>query len=202
MIHPNTELQFISNEVGYGVVATQFIPEGTITWVLDKLDREFSPLELQNLEPLYQEILDTYTFRNSKGNLVLCWDNARYVNHSFNSNCLTTAYDFEIAIREIQKGEQLTDDYGYLNISAPFRGIEEGTRRKIVYPNDLLKYYTIWDKKIKKVFPKVTKVNQPLKTILKEETWILVERIVKGEEQLESILLNYFNKENHTLNGE
>lgn len=38
MIHPNTELKFISNQVGYGVVATSFIPAGTITWVLDKLD--------------------------------------------------------------------------------------------------------------------------------------------------------------------
>ena len=201
MIHPNTELKFISNEVGYGVVATQFIPAGTITWVLDKLDREFSPIEFQNMGPLYQEILDTYTFRNNNGNLVLCWDNGRFVNHSFNSNCLTTAYDFEIAIRDIQAGEQLTDDYGYLNISYPFRGIDEGTRRKIVYPNDLLKYHTVWDKKIKKVFPKITKVNQPLKPILNEETWNRVERIIVGEEQLESILVNYFNNENHTQHG-
>ncbi len=201
MIHPNTELKFICNEVGYGVVATQFIPAGTITWVLDKLDREFSPIEFQNMEALYQEILDTYTFRNNNGNLVLCWDNGRFVNHSFNSNCLTTAYDFEIAIRDIQVGEQLTDDYGYLNISKPFRGIEEGTKRKIVYPNDLANYHTIWDKKIKKVFPKITKVNQPLRSILNEETWNRIERILTGEEQLESILANYFDEENHTQQG-
>lgn len=41
MIHPHTELKHINNEVGYGVVATKFIPAGTITWVLDKLDQEF-----------------------------------------------------------------------------------------------------------------------------------------------------------------
>lgn len=118
MIHPNTKLKFISKDVGYGVVATAFLPAGTITWVLDKLDREFTPLQIQNMEPLYQEIIDTYTFRNNNGNLVLCWDNGRYVNHSFNSNYLTTAYDFEIAIRDIHVGEQLTDDYGYLNITS------------------------------------------------------------------------------------
>ena len=86
MIHPHTELKFISNEIGYGVVAREFIPKGTITWVLDKLDREFSPLEIQNMEPIYQEILDFYTFRNNNGNYVLCWDNGRYVifsNHSY-----------------------------------------------------------------------------------------------------------------------
>lgn len=195
MIHPNTELKFISKEVGYGVVATQFIPAGTITWVLDKLDREFTPADFQKMDPLYQEILETYSFRNNIGNLILCWDNGRFVNHSFNSNCLTTAYDFEIAIRDIQVGEQLTDDYGYLNISDPFRGIDEGTERKVVYPNDLVKYHKTWDEKISKVFPQVTEVTQQLKPILNKEIWSKVERINKGEEKLESILVNYFDQD-------
>ncbi|RRQ48289.1 SET domain-containing protein [Maribacter algicola] len=195
MIHPHTELRFISNEVGYGVVATQLIPAGTITWVLDKLDREFSPLDFQNMEPLYQEILDTYTYRNSNGNLVLCWDHGRYVNHSFNSNCLTTAYDFEIAIRDIQPGEQLTDDYGYLNITSPFRGINEGTKRKTVYPDDLIKYHKVWDNKIKKVFHRIKKVNQPLEPVLPARTLNKIERILNGEEALASILSNYFDTE-------
>lgn len=195
MIHPHTELSFISSEVGYGVIATQRIPAGTITWVLDKLDREFNPLEVQDLEPLYQNILDTYTFRNNKGNFILCWDNGRYVNHSFNANCLTTAYDFEIAIRDILPGEQLTDDYGYLNISSPFRGIDEGTKRKVVYPDDLLKYYKIWDKKIERVFGKITELEQPLKEILPADIWNKVKRINLGREELDSILANYYEGE-------
>jgi len=192
MIHPHTELKFISNEIGYGVVAREFIPKGTITWVLDKLDREFSPLEIQNMEPIYQEILDFYTFRNNNGNYVLCWDNGRYVNHSFNSNCLTTAYDFEIAIRDILPGEQLTDDYGYLNIPYPFRGIDEGTRRKIVYPDDLIRYHKVWDKKIAKAFPNITKVNQPLRTLIPNDKWMEIESINKGEREMLSILHNFY----------
>ncbi|KJS04470.1 MAG: lysine methyltransferase [Flavobacteriales bacterium BRH_c54] len=192
MIHPLTELKFISNEIGYGVVAREFIPKGTITWVLDKLDREFSPLEIQTMEPIYQEILDFYTFRNNNGNYVLCWDNGRYVNHSFNSNCLTTAYDFEIAIRDILPGEQLTDDYGYLNIPYPFRGVDEGTRRKIVYPDDLVKYHKVWDKKIERAFPLITKVNQPLRTLISDEKWKEIEAIEKGEKQMLSILHNFY----------
>ncbi|HEY9117349.1 MAG TPA: SET domain-containing protein [Roseivirga sp.] len=194
MIHPNTELKFISKEIGYGVVATDFIPAGTITWALDKLDREFTPLEFQNMEPIYQNILDTYTFRNNKGNFVLCWDNGRFVNHSFNSNCLTTAYDFEIAIRDIQPGEQLTDDYGSLNIPYPFRALDEGTRRKVVYPDDLIKYYKVWDGKIKKVFHKIPKVNQPLSELLSKETWETVNRIIAGQSEMESILKNYYDQ--------
>lgn len=192
MIHPDTELKFISQDIGYGVVATKLIPAGTITWVLDELDREFTPLQFQQMNQLYQNILDTYSFRNNKGNLILCWDHARYVNHSFNSNCLTTAYDFEIAIRDIKPGEQLTDDYGYLNISSPFRGVNEGTKRKIVYPDDLLKYYKIWDKKIEKVFNKIINVNQPLKPILSKKVFDQIERVINGEEEIESILLNYY----------
>lgn len=192
MIHPKTELKFISEDVGYGVVATDFIPAGTITWVLDKFDREFTPKDLEKLEPIYQNILDTYTYRNNKGNYVLCWDIGRFVNHSFNSNCLTTAYDFEIAIRDIQPGEQLTDDYGYLNITEPFKGIDEGTKRKTVYPDDLVKYYKVWDKKIEKVFGKITEHNQPLKQLISPKLWLKIENIIKGKEPLDSILKNYY----------
>jgi hypothetical protein len=197
MIHPKTELKFINSEIGYGVVATEFIPAGTITWVLDKLDREFTPSEVRSLEPLYQNILDTYTYRNNKGNFVLCWDNGRYVNHSFNSNCLTTAYDFEVAIRDIAPGEQLTDDYGYLNIPEPFKGADEGTRRKVVYPDDLLKYYKTWDKKLLKVFPAIPKIVQPLRSLIANQIWDEVAVVAEGRKEMESILTNYYNGNNH-----
>lgn len=192
MIHPHTTLKYINKEMGHGVVATEFIPAGTITWVLDKLDREFTLEEFKNMEPIYQEILDTYTYRNNLGNLVLCWDNGKYVNHSFNSNCLTTAYDFEIAIRDIHKGEQLTDDYGYLNIFEPFKGIDEGTKRKVAYPNDLLHYHTIWDEKLESVFDKITSLDQPLRPFVPKDIWTKVKRIIQGEIQMDSILSNYY----------
>jgi len=192
MIHPKTELKFINNDIGYGVIATEFIPAGTITWALDKLDREFSPLDFQTMDSIYQDILDTYTFRNNNGNLVLCWDNGRFVNHSFNSNCLSTAYDFEIAIRDIHPGEQLTDDYGYLNVSKPFRGIDEGTKRKVVYPDDLLKYSKIWDKKLLKVFYKIPKLHQPLKQLISEEIWNEIIAVSEKKKEMESIIKNFY----------
>jgi hypothetical protein len=198
MIHPKTELKFISNEIGYGVVATEFIPLGTITWVLDKLDREFTTEQFHALDPLYQNILDFYTFRNNHGNFVLCWDNGRYVNHSFNSNCLTTAYDFEIAIRDIHPGEQLTDDYGYLNIPEPFQGIDEGTERKVVYPDDLVNYHHVWDRQLSEVFKLITERPQPLRQLLSPEMWNEIEKVCKGEKQMESILKNYYPQHRET----
>ncbi|WP_100611772.1 SET domain-containing protein [Confluentibacter lentus] len=198
MIHPHTEVRYINNTIGYGVFATKLIPAGTITWALDKLDREFSKKEFESMEPIYQEILETYTYRNNLGKLILCWDNGRYVNHSFNSNCLTTAYDFEIAIRDIQAGEELTDDYGYLNISKPFEGIDESTERKIVYPDDLLKYHKEWDEKISNVFNKITSLEQPLKQIIPTKVWDKINKVIEGKEMLDSIICNYYdeNKEN------
>lgn len=192
MIHPNTELKLISKEIGYGVVAKKFIPAGTITWVLDELDRQFTPTQVKKMNPIYQQILETYCYRNNKGNLVLCWDYGRYVNHSFKSNCLSTAYDFEIAIRDIQAGEELTDDYGYLNVNEPFKGINEGTRRKTVYPDDLLKHYKTWDKKLIQNFPKIIQVEQPLISLITTKLWKEIEEIAQGKKEMKSIKSNYF----------
>lgn len=192
MIHPSTELKFISEEIGYGVVAKEFIPKGTITWVLDELDREFTQEQVDAMSDIYRKVLDHYTYRNNRGNHVLCWDHARYVNHSFNSNCLSTAYDFEIAIRDIHPGEQLTDDYGYLNITSPFRGIDEGTKRKVVYPDDLTRYYMKWDQSILKTLPHIFKVQQALSNILPAPVWSTLENIVQGREEMLSILTCYY----------
>ncbi|MBL3656517.1 SET domain-containing protein [Fulvivirga sediminis] len=192
MIHPNTKLQYISKALGYGVVATKFIPAGTITWVLDELDQEFTPSQVDEMDDIYKNILDIYSYRNNKGNYVLCWDNGRFVNHSFNSNCFTTPYEFEIAVRDIQPGEQLTDDYGYLNVSSPFRGIPEGTKRKVVYPDDLVKYAKVWDKKLAPAFMKILSREQPLKRLFTEEKWGKIESIMAGEQPLDSLLTCHY----------
>jgi uncharacterized protein len=204
MIHPDTELRFINEAIGYGVVATKFIPRGTITWALDKLDRIFTPLDIKNLDPLYQEMLDKYTYRNQHGNYVLCWDNARFVNHSFNSNCITTAYEFEIAVRDIHPGEELTDDYGYLNIDEPIEVMpEKGTDRTVVYPDDLLRNYATWDEKLLQAFPDLKNVEQPLMKILSPELQAKAKRISDNKEPFDSILTCYYPARNHgRMNGE
>jgi len=133
MIHPHTQLQFINPQIGYGVVATSFIPKGTITWIFDPLDQVFTPGEIKKLAPVFQDKLNTYTYRDHEGNFILCWDHSRFVNHSFHSNCISTAYNFELAVRDIQPGEELTDDYGYLNVTEPFICLPEpGTSRTMV----------------------------------------------------------------------
>ena len=192
MIHPHTEIRFINEQIGYGVVATRFIPKGTITWAIDKLDRIFTPDQIKNMALLYQNVIDKYTYRNSAGNYVLCWDNARFVNHSSNSNCITTAYEFELAIRDIHPGEELTDDYGYLNIEEPFEvAPEPGINRNIVYPDDLTRFHKEWDTKLLDAFGSFLQVEQPLMDLLEESTQTKAMAIARRLEKMDSILSCY-----------
>lgn len=192
MMHPDTEIRFISDEVGYGVVATKFIPKGTITWVQDELDQIYSPEQVSKMKTLSKEMVDKYTFRNNKGNFVMCWDLSKYVNHSFNSNCLSTAYDFEIAVRDIQEGEELTDDYGYLNVTEEFKAKDEGTSRSKVYPDDLLNFHEEWDEKLEDAFKNFEKVAQPLEKLLEQDIRLKLEKVLSGESDLDSIIKLYF----------
>ena len=193
MIHPDTELRFINEKIGYGVVATKFIPKGTITWTLDKLDRIFTPAEINSMEEVYRQIMDKYTYRNPHGNHVFCWDHARFVNHSSNSNCVTTAYEFEIAIRDIQPGEELTDDYGYLNLEEPFEVLPEaGSNRNVIYPDDLARYYPIWDEKLLSAFPALRSVDQPLFHLLTPAVQQKAKEIAEGKMKMDSILHCYY----------
>lgn len=194
MMHPDTEVQFINEVVGYGVVAKKFIPKGTITWVQDALDRVILAEEVENMHPKVQEQVDKYCFRNNKGHLVLCWDQAKYVNHSFNANCLSSAHDFELAVRDIQPGEQLTDDYGYLNISEPFKAIDEGTGRDTVYPDDLLKYHEKWDRQLNDAFKDFQKVEQPLLKLVPKEIISKITGQLEKNEPLDSILNLYYHE--------
>jgi hypothetical protein len=192
MIHPDTEIRFINDIIGYGVVAKKLIPKGTITWVQDELDQIFTPQQAQRLSPLMQQYLETYCFTNGTGNKVLCWDNAKFVNHSFKPSCMSTAYDFEIAVRDIYPGEQLTDDYGYLNIEEPFEVVDEGTERKVVYPDDILRFHSEWDQMIRDRFPDIKSVSQPLQKFIPKDTWTDFRDAMSGNAELRSLLTCYF----------
>ncbi|MDR5589161.1 SET domain-containing protein [Christiangramia sp. SM2212] len=195
MMHPDTKLKWISDEKGIGVVATKIIPKGTITWVQDELDRVFAPEEPESYKPMAREMLEKYSFRNRKGEHVLCWDIAKYVNHSFKSNCLSTAYNFEVAIRDIQIDEELTDDYGYLNLTESFVPEDEGTERKKVNPDDTLKLYREWDAILEPLFSELEKLDQPLYELLSDKLKKEIRKISNSEVQMLSTKTLYFKPE-------
>jgi hypothetical protein len=188
MIHPDTEVRFINNEKGYGVVATKLIPKGTITWVQDPRDEIYTDEQIASLFPVIQLYLKTFCFTNNRGEKILCW----HVNHSFKPSCFSTPYDFEIAIRDIMPGEELTDDYGYLNLEEPFSPIDEGTARKVVYPDDLLHFHKEWDEIIKENLPGVLDVEQPLLGLVPDHTWNEFIAAVQNPLKMRSLLECYY----------
>lgn len=110
MMHPHTELRPVDATVGLGVFATRLIPRGTIVWVRDELDMVVPAEVVQRLDPTRRQVMDRYAWEEHDG-FVLCWDHGRFVNHSCEANSLGEGLDYEIAVRDIQPGEQITDDY-------------------------------------------------------------------------------------------
>ena len=118
MIHPNTELKLINEHIGYGVFATADIPEGTIVYVKDSLELIVSPTDYLMHSEAMKDVIEKYSYIDEKGNRIISWDFAKYVNHCCNCNTISTGYGFEMAIRDIQKGEQITDEYGIFNLDS------------------------------------------------------------------------------------
>jgi hypothetical protein len=191
MLHPHTQLQFINDQIGYGVVATRLIPQGSITWVRDDLDQTFSAAQVERMAASYREIIDKYCFVDAKGNFVLCWDLARYLNHSCDPSCRSAGYDFEVAVRDIHPGEELTDDYGSLNLEYGFVCFcASPSCRKTIHPGDLLKYADSWDQSVAGPFRLITTVSQPLWPFVKEKE--AVEAVLAGRTPIASCRENYY----------
>jgi len=196
MMHPDTELRYINEEIGYGVFATKFIPKGTIVWAQDDLDQVLDPSYVERLDPLRKQDVLKYSFKNQHGQYILCWDKSRYVNHSFHATCVGTMYELELAARDIHPGEELTDDYGTLNLDEPFACMpEEGTTRSWVMPDDLLYYHQQWDESARAAFRHFDRVEQPLKHLIRHEHRGKIQAIVERRAEPDSILHLYCQKE-------
>jgi|SRR3989338_5368243 len=95
---------------GIGLFANQDIPKDTIVWSFNPLiDKVLTDKEVATLPIFTQEFIDTYSFFD-RGVHILCGDFGIFVNHSENPNLGSTAND-SFALRDIKKGEELTDNY-------------------------------------------------------------------------------------------
>lgn len=195
MMHPHTELRYVNKSIGYGVFATQFIPKGTIIWVLDELDQKLEESYVRSIDPIRRQQLIKYCYRDKKGRYVLCWDVARYMNHSFNPNCISTVYEFELAIQDIYPGEQLTEDYGYFNLDEPFYCLPEtGSSRTKVMPDDILHFYPDWDKKATEAMKYFNQVEQPLQYLIDPKFIETVNAVAEGIRPIDSIRNYYYDR--------
>lgn len=102
-----------SNISGIGLFADEFIAKGTKVWHLDELDLIISYEKFEFLSEIEKEFIIKYAY-TEKGNYILCSDNARFYNHSFNPN-VESVGQYEVAKIDIQKGEEMTCDYFKIN---------------------------------------------------------------------------------------
>ncbi len=195
MIHPSTKLKYINKTIGYGVFTTKDIPEGTIVYVKDSLEQVISPAGYLLHSEEMRTIIDKYSYIDEKGNRIISWDFAKYVNHCCNCNTISTGYGFEIAIRNIKKGEQITDEYGIFNIDKEINLIcGETVCRKVIHPDDFDKYYREWDEKIKASLLKVFDVEQPLIPLIDKDIKKALDEFIINPEKYRSVYSLKLNK--------
>jgi uncharacterized protein len=117
MIHPDTELKWINPQVGHGVVATRFIPRGTLLWTQCAFDIVLDATRLAALSQPMRDIATVYGYVDHVGDTILCWDLGRFVNHACLPAMLSLGPHLEVCVRDLQPGDELTCDYGTLNYS-------------------------------------------------------------------------------------
>ena len=187
MVHPDSELRFVNAAIGYGVFATRLIPKGTLTWVRDDLDQIVDPGLDARLPEMLGRLLHKYSYLEPRGR-VLCWDHARFINHSCEPNCRSTGFDFEIAVRDIRAGDELTDDYGSLNVDYEFVcACGSPACRRLVRASDMVQNAAAWDREASDAFRALGSVPQPLWPLVTSER-AEVDRALRGEIPVPSCL--------------
>jgi len=170
MIHPDTQLNVVSPKLGYGVFATHLIPKGTIVYIKDALEIAI-PVDSPLLDrPEYEQVIRKYSYIEA-GKHIISWDIEKYVNHSCDSNTLSTGYGFEIVVRDIEPGEELRDDYGPFNVDYEFAcGCGAKACRGKIRQADFSTHAPHWDSRVKEALTFYHQVEQPLEIYMDEET--------------------------------
>ena len=163
MMHFSTEVRDAAHLIGVGVFATADIPPGTIIWVLDRFDRVLRPNTIRTWPSRIREVVERFGYVDANGSVVVCWDAGRLMNHSCNPTSIGIGCAFEVARRPILRGEELTCDYGLLNMTGAFDCVcgAAGCRGR-VSPADAPGLLASWDQWARNAFEAARGVDQPL----------------------------------------
>jgi hypothetical protein len=191
MMHPHTTVSLVDSIKGRGVIATQFIPKGTAVFVTDELD-----IKIHGDHPLmaqreYLSHIEKFGYKTLDDGYVIGWDHSKYVNHCCEPNTISTGWGFEIALRSIAPGEELTDEYGLFNIEQDFdcSCMSQSCRKKI-RQKDFETLVPIWDKKVQDALIYFNQVDQPLLPYLDPETLASLRAYGKDPGRYISVITN------------
>lgn len=163
MLHPDAELRHAGDDKGYGLFAKHPIPAGTLTYVKDALELIIEPDDRRLQSRLQRMLIERYTYREASGSRVLSWDLAKYMNHACSPNTMSTGWGFEIALRDIASGDEITDEYGLFNIERDMPcACGSPHCRRLIRPHDLDRYGNHWDRQLQEPLRQILEVGQPL----------------------------------------
>lgn len=188
MIHPDIELRFLSPEKGYGLFAVRRIPKGTVTFVQDPLD-----ISIPASSPLLKDdrvahLIERYSYMNARAECIVSWDHGKYMNHCCHANTLTTGYGFEIAIRDIEVGEEVTDDYGIFTVGHSMTiQCDKSNCRGRVCIEDFDRCLTGWDAKVRSALEHFKSAAQPLVSLIEASVLEQVLGYLEGREDYVSV---------------
>ncbi len=108
---------------GIGVFADEPIRKGQLVWQFDsRLDLVIPVDQMKDFPQAVQDYLRRLTYvegQNGSCVMILCADNAKFVNHSDDPNLVDTPDGLqELAARDIAEGEELTCDYFVSDLDA------------------------------------------------------------------------------------
>lgn len=188
MLHPATELGAVSPDIGVGIFANGFIPKGTIIYIQDPLEIVIDAGDPRLQDPAMRKLIDRYSYMDPAGKRIVSWDLAKYMNHSCNANSLSTGFGFEIAIRDIEPGEEITDDYGLLNVEQrmPCCCGARGCRGWIG-EDDIQKYHARWDALGRDALAYYYYVSQPLSSLMDPVTRKQLQRFLDTGDGFRSV---------------
>ncbi len=173
MIHPDSERFVAAPEIGLGVRATRRIPRGTIVWTLDCWDVVLTPAALADLSPAHRGLAARFGYYDVHGRCVVCWDDGRYVNHGCDPTVRGVGSEIQIAVRDIEAGEEITCDYAECNVEPLLTcRCTAATCRGRVSGRDLLTWAAVWDADVRAALVDTGRVAQPLWPFLLEPQWL------------------------------
>jgi len=104
---------------GIGVFTDQFISKGTLVQkFIPGVDVEITQNQVDNLPSVAKAYIHSYAYKHKRtGNYILPSDDTRFLNHSETPNLISSDVDEEIdvAVRDIQAGEELTVNYKHFD---------------------------------------------------------------------------------------
>lgn len=111
---------------GLGVFTSKPLERGTIIWEFNAaIDWRVDPSLIDGLPEPYRSSFRSWCYLEDDGMLVLCGDNARFMNHSFEPNCDDATGPYTTTLRDIDVGEELTCDYRSFDLESAQSGLRE-----------------------------------------------------------------------------